>query len=93
MLIAQWVKDAWNEIPPSMIVKAFKKFCISNELDGTEDDAVFQSDDDDEHFSNDFKNNTDEFETKNIYDDKPMTEKEFYEMFRESDDESEFEGF
>lgn len=88
-LIAQWVKQAWNEIPPEMIIKSFKKCCISNKLDGTEDDVVFQSEDTDDEYLK----NTDELEAENIYDDEPMTEKEFYEMFGESDDESEFEGF
>ncbi|KFM70429.1 Pogo transposable element with KRAB, partial [Stegodyphus mimosarum] len=90
-LIAQWVKDAWNEIPSEMIIKSFKKCCISNELDGTEDDAVFESENDDEGSSSDY-NNT-EYETENMYDDESMTTEEFYEIFGESDHESDVEGF
>ena len=50
-LVAQWVKVAWDTIPPEMIKKSFQKCCISNALDGTEDEFIFDSDnelDDDE---------------------------------------------
>lgn len=85
-LIAQWVKDAWNAIPSEMIRKSFKKCCISNELDGSEDDAIFISDTESETDSN-------AEETGDIYDDVQMTENEFIELFGVSDSESEFEGF
>ena len=38
------VKIAWDTIPPEMIKKSFQKCCISNALDGTEDDIIFDSD-------------------------------------------------
>ena len=40
-----------DTIPPEMIKKSFQKCCISNALDGTEDEFIFDSDnelDDDE---------------------------------------------
>ena len=85
VLIAQWVKEAWDAIPAEMIVKSFKKCCISNELDGTEDDAIL-SDCDENNFS-------DSDICADIYDDAPMTAKDFDELFGKSDSESEFEGF
>ncbi len=43
-LVAQWVKDAWDSIPAEMVQKSFRKSCISNALDGTEDDEAFTDD-------------------------------------------------
>ena len=40
--ICQWIVDAWSELDPHIIVKAFKKCCISNNMDGTEDDALWE---------------------------------------------------
>lgn len=45
-LLCQWIVDAWKMIPDDMVRKSFKKCCISNRLDGTEDDAVWDNDDD-----------------------------------------------
>lgn len=39
--ICQWILDAWEKIPAELIRKAFKKCCISNKMDGSEDDVVF----------------------------------------------------
>jgi hypothetical protein len=33
------VSAAWKAIPESIIVRSFKKCCISNALDGSEDDV------------------------------------------------------
>ena len=40
--LAQWVLDSWNEIKSPIIVKSFKKCCISNAMDGTEDDLIWE---------------------------------------------------
>ena len=40
--------QAWQEIDPIIIVKAFKKCCISNALDGSEDDVQFENESDSE---------------------------------------------
>ena len=37
-----WVLKAWEEIDSGIIVKAFKKCCISSALDGSEDDIIFE---------------------------------------------------
>jgi len=34
--VARWVSAAWKAIPESIIVRSFKKCCISNALDGSE---------------------------------------------------------
>ena len=49
--VCSWVIKAWNGVKPEVIIKSFK--CgISNAMDGTEDDAIFElsdsSGDDDE---------------------------------------------
>jgi len=41
-LVLQWINKAWQEIPAEMVVKSFKSCGISNALDGTEDDAVYE---------------------------------------------------
>ena len=41
-LICEWILTAWQELDPAIIVRAFKKCCISNAMDGTEDDILFE---------------------------------------------------
>lgn len=38
--VATWVKEAWEDLPAEIIVTGFKKCCISNALDGSEDDVI-----------------------------------------------------
>ena len=45
--VCTWVMESWIEIPDRMVVKSFMKCCISNALDGTEDDILFEDDSDD----------------------------------------------
>ena len=35
---------AWKTIPESIIVRSLKKCCISNDLDGSEDDILWEDD-------------------------------------------------
>ena len=44
---ARWMLAAWEAIPESIIVRSFKKCCISNALDGSEDDILWEDDDED----------------------------------------------
>ena len=37
-VVAQWVLSAWASIPAELVAISFKNWCISNALDGTEDD-------------------------------------------------------
>jgi len=46
--VARWVLAAWKAIPESTIVRSFKKCCISNVLNGSKDDIVWEDDVDDE---------------------------------------------
>ena len=36
--ICRWISDPWDDIPPEMIAKLFVNCCITNALDGTEDE-------------------------------------------------------
>ena len=40
-LVLRWVHEAWREIPVEMVAKSFKTCGISNSLDGTEDDDLY----------------------------------------------------
>lgn len=39
--LANRIAAAWNESPNEMIIRAFKKHCISYEMDSSEDDALW----------------------------------------------------
>ena len=43
----RWVSVAWKATPESIIVRSFKKCCISNVLDGFEDEQDDGEDKDD----------------------------------------------
>ena len=45
--VARWVSAAWKAIPESIIVRSFKKCCISNALDGSEGDILLEDDGED----------------------------------------------
>ena len=40
-LVLRWVKQSWEEIPEEMVRRSFKMCGISNALNGTEDDAIY----------------------------------------------------
>ena len=44
---ARWVSAAWKAILESIIVRSFKKCCISNALDGSEEDILWEDDGED----------------------------------------------
>ena len=44
-LVLQWIHKAWQEIPADLVTNSFKhskKTLLSNTLDGTEDEAVWE---------------------------------------------------
>jgi hypothetical protein len=43
-LLGQWNKTAWDDISPESILKGFKKCCVSNDMNGTEDDVLWEED-------------------------------------------------
>jgi len=49
--VARCVSAAWKAIPESIIVRSFKKCCISNALDGSEDDILWEDDGEDKEDS------------------------------------------
>ncbi|GBC24355.2 pogo transposable element with KRAB domain [Rhizophagus irregularis DAOM 181602=DAOM 197198] len=40
--VCKWVKRAWENISDDIIIRSFKKCGISNDLDGSEDDLVYE---------------------------------------------------
>ena len=42
-----WIITAWQCIPPEAIQKGFKKCCISNAVDETDDDTLWNSNEED----------------------------------------------
>jgi len=45
--IAPWMSAAWKAIQESFIVRSFKKCCISNTLERSEDDILWEDDGED----------------------------------------------
>lgn len=88
--ICQWILDAWRELPSKIIVKAFKKCGISNAMDGTEDDCLWEEKD-----SEDDSDGEEDTECSAYYTDKdfPWTEEQYDELFHSESEEEEFEGF
>ena len=44
--VCQWVKESWQELSKEMVERSFKKCGISNALDRTEDDLVWEEEED-----------------------------------------------
>jgi hypothetical protein len=44
--LCEWIRKSWTGILPGLIEKNFKKCSISNKLNGTEDDYLWDSDPD-----------------------------------------------
>jgi hypothetical protein len=51
------VSAEWKAIPESIILRSFKKCCISSALDGSEDDILWEDDGEDEDDSDWEKDN------------------------------------
>ena len=86
-LVAKWVKDAWDSIPTEMVARSFLKCCISNSLDGTEDDALYNDE-------LEIDDEVEEDPADDVYDDNPLLNQgDIDELFNESESETEFEGF
>jgi len=45
--VVWWVLAAWKAVPESIIVRSFKKCCISNALDGSKDYILWEDDGED----------------------------------------------
>lgn len=44
VLFFKWIIEARKVFPGEMIRKSFKKCCVTNSMDGTEDDIAYDSD-------------------------------------------------
>ena len=84
LTVCQWVKESWQELSKEMVECSFKKFGISNALDRTEDDLVWEEEED--------SSQVEEEPDCDVYDDR-ITPEQWQELFGESDDEEEFHGF
>jgi hypothetical protein len=45
--VARWVSASWKAIPESIIVRSFKKCCVSSALDVSEYDILWEDDGED----------------------------------------------
>ena len=57
--VLQWIHKAWQEIPANLVANSVKSCGISNALDGTEDEAVWEeegagADEADDELENEF---------------------------------------
>uniref|UniRef100_A0A8C5WL18 HTH CENPB-type domain-containing protein n=1 Tax=Leptobrachium leishanense TaxID=445787 RepID=A0A8C5WL18_9ANUR len=83
-VVCRWVKDAWESMPPEMIQKSFRKCGISNAMDGTEDDAIYE----------DVENSEDETDdTIDPYLDTAKSQDDIIALSEEEDSDTDFEGF
>ena len=82
--VCQWVKESWQELSKEMVECSFKKCGISNALDGTKDDLVWEEEED--------SSQVEEEPDCDVYNDR-ITPEQWQELFGESDDEEEFHGF
>ena len=98
-LICKWILESWEAISPATIVRSFLRCSITNSLDGTEDDILWQDDDDSDPFGTDEEAEVVDEEGELYYaeQDELLTteihESEFRSIFGNSDSESDFEGF
>ena len=44
-VVAHWISSARTSIPAELVAKSFKKCCISNALDGTDDNLLWDDED------------------------------------------------
>lgn len=85
--VVSWVKEAWEKVPSEMIVKSFLKTSISNSLDGTQDDILWEDEEVDDSDSDE------EDASAEWCTDIKTAEQEWEELFGASDSEEDFEGF
>ena len=86
LTVTQWVKEAWKELDPSIIVKSFKRCSITNSMDGTEDNILWpdpRTEDTEDIADEDFEDND---EDDQFYQD-IMPIEQVKQLFDTSDDE------
>jgi len=83
--VCLWVLDAWRSLPAEMVARSFKKCGISNSMDGTEDEILWEETEDVPTTP------VDDEDEDGVYADH-LTSGEWQNLFGDSDDE-EFAGF
>jgi len=102
-LVAEWVKAAWDSMPPEMIRKSFLKCGISNAMDGSEDDAVYSGlvakdkddSDNESETESDAANDDSSDDGNDVYDDgeAEYTAADVEELFGNDENDSDFDVF
>ena len=95
-VICNWIKQAWDEIPTEMIQESFLKCCITNALDGTKDDDVWEEEDEDpfENLDEPQPNDDELFYADTYENEQAGIDSATYELiFGSSDNEEDFYGF
>ena len=82
--VCLWVLDAWRSLPAEMVARSFKKCGISNSMDGTEDEILWEE-------TEEVPTTPVDEEDEGVYADH-LTSAEWQNLFGNSDDE-EFAGF
>ena len=94
--MCEWVRDAWQQLDPAIIVKAFLKCGISKALDGTEDDYLWREPDSVQETSEDSEDDDLLDNDNDFYDDATNTcgIEEWSKLFGDSNSNAEncFEG-
>ena len=83
-MICGWIVKVWEEIPSEIIKRAFLKCCISNNMNGTEDDIIWE-----EEAANDGDSDVD----SNRYLLSPNSDKELRAVSDEESIDEDFLGF
>ena len=97
-LICKWILESWEAISPATVRRSFLKCCITNAIDGTDDDVLWQDEDDTDPFNDEDAEVVDE-EGELYYVEQDETsavelnESDYRCIFGNSDDENDFEGF
>lgn len=56
--IVEWISKAWKEVPETVVKKSFLKCCLTNNEDGSQDDALWEDNDAAESSSSDSNTDT-----------------------------------
>jgi hypothetical protein len=91
-MVVGWVKEAWATIPKEMIRKSFIKTSISSALDGTDDHLFAEGAEGAAEGAEAEEDQTDDEDDLDWATDARYTE-EWRELFGESGDEEDFDGF
>ncbi len=93
--ITGWVVDCWKELNLDIIRKSFLKCCIRNALDGTEDDELWEDDQQSAESHTDSNSSGESDDGDLYYGDEAelITDEEMRKLFDDDRDTEEFVGF